>query len=250
MKVFSQAAARGFTTTFLFGSNSTSIMSHSTSTSTSTATAMQTDINRTLSFWFDGPPENWFAPAYPEQYDALVRDTFGKLITAARNDELDTWSSSSSSSSGGGSRGEGNPRGSLALLLLLDQYPRNVYRGRPEAHASDAKAAALATQAIANEFDRQVGDLEALFFYLPLMHDERLVSQIACVALIETLLARCKGAEDSQARQFVQRSVGFAKSHRDVVARFGRFPSRNKILGRESTDEEVDFLKEHPSGYF
>jgi uncharacterized protein (DUF924 family) len=207
---------------------------------------MQTDINRTLSFWFDGPPENWFAPANPEQYDALVRDTFGELITAARNDELDTWSSSSSSSFGGG-----NPaRGSLALLLLLDQYPRNVYRGSPEAHASDAKAAALATQAIANEFDRQVGDLEALFFYLPLMHDERLVSQIACVALIETLLARCKGPEDSQARQFVQRSVGFAKSHRDVIARFGRFPSRNIILGRESTDEEVDFLKEHPSGYF
>ncbi|KAK5489290.1 hypothetical protein LTR26_004609 [Exophiala xenobiotica] len=198
---------------------------------------MQTDINRTLSFWFDGPPENWFAPANPEQYDALVRETFGELITAARNDELDTW-------------GEGNPRGSLALLLLLDQYPRNVYRGSAQAHASDAKAAALATQAIANEFDRQVGDLEALFFYLPLMHDEQLVSQIACVALIETLLARCKGAEDSQARQFVQRSVGFAKSHRDVIARFGRFPSRNNILGRESTDEEVDFLKEHPSGYF
>ncbi|KAK5271847.1 hypothetical protein LTR96_003675 [Exophiala xenobiotica] len=225
-------------------------MSYS-STSTSTATAMQTDINRTLSFWFDGPPENWFAPANPEQYDALVRDTFGELITAARNDELDTWSSSSSSFGGDGEGGSrGNPRGSLALLLLLDQYPRNVYRGSPEAHASDAKAAALATQAIANEFDRQVGDLEALFFYLPLMHDERLVSQIACVALIETLLARCKGAEDSQARQFVQRSVGFAKSHRDVIARFGRFPSRNKILGRESTDEEVDFLKEHPSGYF
>ncbi|KAK5296027.1 hypothetical protein LTR14_003658 [Exophiala xenobiotica] len=220
---------------------------------------MQTDINRTLSFWFDGPPENWFAPANPEQYDALVRETFGELITAARNDELDTWSSSSSSAAsssssagegGGGSRGEGNPRGSLALLLLLDQYPRNVYRGSAQAHASDAKAAALATQAIANEFDRQVGDLEALFFYLPLMHDEQLVSQIACVALIETLLARCKGAEDSQARQFVQRSVGFAKSHRDVIARFGRFPSRNNILGRESTDEEVDFLKEHPSGYF
>ena len=200
---------------------------------------MQADINRTLSFWFDGPPQNWFAPANPEQHDALIRDTFGTLITRARNDELDTWSSSSE---GGGARG------SLALLLLLDQYPRNVYRGSHEAHASDAKAAALATTCIANEFDRQVADLEALFFYLPLMHEERLVSQIACVALIETLLARCK--QDSQARQFVQRSVGFAKSHRDVIARFGRFPSRNEILGRASTDEEVSFLQEHPSGYF
>lgn len=202
-----------------------------TSTSTLSATATQ-HINHTLSFWFDGPTENWFANS--EAFDTQIRDTFGPLITQARNDELDSWAE--------------DPRGALALIILLDQFPRNVYRGSHEAHSSDAKACSLATRAIAREFDRQVGDLEALFFYLPLMHDERLVSQVACVALSEALLQRC--SPDDDAYKFVSGSVKFAKGHRDAILEFGRFPSRNKILGRESTPAELKFLEEHPSGFY
>ena len=105
----------------------------------------------------------------------------------------------------------------------------------------------MAIGAIAREFDRAVDDLQALFFYLPLMHDETLVSQIACIALSEALAARCQRA--GHERAFVLRSIGFAKQHRDTILRFGRFPSRNEVLGRQSTEEEREFLKLNPAGW-
>ncbi|KAK4937786.1 hypothetical protein LTR10_021664 [Elasticomyces elasticus] len=225
-----QGSLQSFTSPFWSG-NATSM---STSTMPTLSPSATQDINRTLSFWFDGPTQNWFAPPNPSEFDASIRDTFGELITQARTDELDTWAD--------------DPRGALALVILLDQFPRNIYRGSGEAHASDAKACELATRSIAREFDRKVGELEAMFFYLPLMHDETLVSQIACVALYEALLARCH--PDSEAAKLVPRSLSFAKGHRDAILEFGRFPSRNKILERESTPEEIKFLEEHPSGFY
>lgn len=196
---------------------------------------MQNDISSILTFWFDQPITNWFTPPDPEAYDAVILSKFGDLITRARSHELDSWA-------------EASPRSALALLILLDQFPRNVYRGTPDAHASDPLALAVATRSIAREFDKQVDDhLQAVFFYLPLEHDETLVSQVASVACYEALQSRCAGTE---AEEFVKKSVAFAKSHRDVVANFGRFPSRNKVLGRQSTDEELRFLEENPSGFY
>lgn len=207
----------------------------------------QHDISRTLSFWFDGPDamQNWFRPSDPEAFDASIREQFGPLVTRARHHELDAW-------------GDASPASALALVLLLDQFPRNVYRGSGESHAADAKACEVAVRAIAREFDSAhcgpdaLTDAQAMFFYLPLMHDESLASQVAAVAFIENLAARCRRNDpEGQAPMtaFANNSLGFAKGHRDTILRFGRFPSRNAILGRESTHEEIQFLKDNPSGF-
>ncbi|KIX10571.1 uncharacterized protein Z518_01655 [Rhinocladiella mackenziei CBS 650.93] len=200
---------------------------------------MNEEIDHVLSFWFSGGTQavtRWFRP--PAGFDEEVRTSFLPLISQARSHELDSWTDT--------------PLGSLALIILLDQFPRNVYRGSDGAHASDAQACSVATNAIARGYDHQVDDLQALFFYMPLMHDERLVSQVACVAQMETLYARCQqkeNAEAREAREFVEQGLKSAKGHRDTILKFGRFPSRNKILGRESTEEEKKFLEENPSGF-
>lgn len=194
------------------------------------------EIKQILSFWFDDPEtsKKWFGGG--DSFDEEIRTRFGELVTQARADKLDHWTES--------------PQGSLALILLLDQFPRNIYRSSEQAHASDAKACQVAVSSIAREFDQHVANLHALFFYLPLMHDETVVSQIACIALSEALVARCQLREDHFARDYVSRSIMHAKGHRDTIVKFGRFPKRNDILGRESTEEEKRFLEEHPAGFF
>lgn len=194
------------------------------------------EINQILSFWFGDleTSKKWFGGG--DSFDEEIRTRFGELVTQARADKLDHWMES--------------PQGSLALLLLLDQFPRNIYRTSEQAHASDAKACQVAVSSIAHEFDRQVANLQALFFYLPLMHDETVVSQIACIALSEALVARCQLGEDHFARDYVSRSIQHAKGHRDTIIKFGRFPKRNGLLGRESTEEERKFLEEHPAGFY
>lgn len=222
---------------------------------------MNPEISEILSFWFSDPStsKKWFGGG--DSFDEEIRTRFGTLVTQARTDQLDHWTDT--------------PQGSLALLLLLDQFPRNIYRDSEQAHASDAKACRVAVASIAREFDRLVhvvdvddddddhhpdhpdadatsngGMIQALFFYMPLMHDETVVSQIACIALSEALITRCELANDEFARAFVTRSIEHAKAHRDTVRKFGRFPKRNAALGRESTAEEVRFLEENPGGFF
>jgi len=193
---------------------------------------MDPDIHRTISFWFDRPHTHWFRP--PEKFDDEIRANFGPLITRAHTHELDAWAD--------------EPQGSLALLLLLDQFPRNVFRGSPDSYSSDAKACSVAVRSIARGFDHQQATrIQQLFFYMPLMHDEQLVSQIACVALFEQLAAACESGSDEH--MFVSSSIKFAKDHRDIILKFGRFPSRNKLLGRCNTPEEIEFLKDHPLGF-
>ncbi|KIW47308.1 hypothetical protein, variant [Exophiala oligosperma] len=199
--------------------------------------AEQRDVSSILDFWFSQPPLNWFAHPDPGAFDATITERFGHLCERARSNDLgDGWSET--------------PRGALASIILLDQFPRNVYRGTPDAHSSDPLALDLATRSVAREFDRQVDPLQAIFFYLPLEHDETLVSQIASVACYEALKSRCAETHPDHPVDFLDRSIAFAKSHRDVIARFGRFPSRNKVLGRQSTDEEIRFLEENPSGFY
>lgn len=165
-------------------------------------------------FWKDAGPDRWFQsdPAFDEQ----VRARFLETYEAGLRGELDHW--------------ERSAYGALALVLLFDQFPRNMFRGTPQAFATDDKAREIADRAIAAGRDRAVDKEVGTFFYLPFMHSERLEDQERCVALM---------AEGGN-----QENIKYAEIHRDAIARFGRFPHRNGILGRESTPEEIAYLKD------
>ncbi len=208
----------------------------------------QQDITRVVDYWFvptpSAPiPQKWFSPPNRDQTDDEIRSKFEPLIEQARTDGFDSWKST--------------PLGSLALIVLLDQFPRNIYRGSHLSYASDEKAVDVAVQSIARGYDHapKLSELQILMLYMPLMHAESLIHQIAGVLLFENLAARClangnlSDAKREEIAGFVKRSCGFAKGHRDVVVRFGRFPSRNEAMGRVSTSEEVKFLEENPSGF-
>jgi uncharacterized protein (DUF924 family) len=198
----------------------------------SSITTMDPNITRINTYWFetDDHIQKWFRGG--PQVDAEIKSQFSELITQARASKLTSWTE--------------QPEGTLALLILLDQFPRNVFRGMADAFSSDAMALDVAVTGIAKGQHKQLKPLQQMFFHLPFMHDERLISQVTCVALCEALVARCEG--DTDISKFAQASTESAKSHLDVILRFGRYPGRNVALGRESTAEEIEFLKENPLG--
>jgi uncharacterized protein (DUF924 family) len=164
-----------------------------------------------VAFWSEAGPSRWFAK--DEAFDRRFRDTFMDAHTAACRGELDQW--------------QHTPGGALALVILLDQFPRNSFRGTPRMYASDMAALRLAEAAIAAGHDRHIDADLRLFLYLPFAHSESLAHQERCVALCREL-----GGEN----------LAHAEGHRDIVKRFGRFPHRNVILGRQMTAEEQRFL--------
>jgi uncharacterized protein (DUF924 family) len=166
-----------------------------------------------LRFWRDAGPRRWFRR--DEAFDALFRERFLAAHEAAVAGQLAGWVAT--------------PEGALALVLLLDQFPRNAFRGSPRTYASDPQARAAADAALAAGFDRQLDAPLRQFFYLPFMHSENLHDLDRCVALNQAV-----GGE----------SLRYAQHHRDIVARFGRFPHRNAVLGRPSSEEEERFLEE------
>lgn len=182
-----------------------------------------------LDLWFGdrrAPPtaatsKRWFAK--DEAFDTMLRERFGEALAAARRGELDAWASAAD--------------GALALIILLDQFGRNCHRGSAAMYAGDAKGLALAEDAIDRGFDRELRPVERTFVYMPFMHAEDLAAQERCVELF-----RAMGADGAQ-------NLEYAIAHRDIVARFGRFPHRNELLGRESTDEEREFLKKPGSSF-
>lgn len=165
-------------------------------------------------FWREAGPDKWFEK--DEAFDAEICERFLATYEAAAAGQLPDW--------------ETTPDGAYALLLLLDQFPRNMFRGSPRAFATDALAVAIADRAVAKGFDALYPNPERRFFYLPFEHAEDLMHQDRCVALSEA-----SGDEDS---------TKWAIAHRDVIRDFGRFPHRNHILGRETTEAERAFLKE------
>ena len=195
---------------------------------------MEPSINKIISFWFDPkyPWTRWFI-ADPK-LDAEIQSQFGQLILLARDtSDLDQWAES--------------PQGCLALILLLDQFPRNVFRKSPEAYASDGKAWRIATRAVAQGLDEQLPLVQQSFLYLPFEHDENLLSQVASVALFQGRTKRCKvGSPD---KDFIEKGVESAVRHKQVILDFGRFPARNVVLHRQSTVEEIRFLETHPYGF-
>jgi uncharacterized protein (DUF924 family) len=181
-----------------------------------------------LSFWFGAPDspargrmrKEWFKkdPAFDEQ----IREKFLATHEGAAAGKLDAWADT--------------PYGALALIVVLDQFPRNLFRDSPRAFSTDAKALATARDTVERGFDRLLRRVERNFIYLPFEHSEDLATQRRSLALF--------GSSSSGGE------VGdFARRHYEIIARFGRFPHRNKVLGRESTAEEIEFLKQPGSGF-
>ncbi len=179
-------------------------------------------IAEVLGFWF--APErrkHWFDAS--EAFDAEVRRVLASWHEAAASGRLDGW--------------RDTPDGCLALCILLDQAPRNIFRGTPRAYATDPQARAVASLAIDRGFDLAFDDKDRrMFLYLPLEHSEALADQELCVALCRERI------DDAEYLRYVER-------HREIIARFGRFPHRNAILGRPSTREEEAFLAEPFSSF-
>ncbi len=192
-----------------------------------------------LDFWL-GPPgcandvaarqrRLWFGKA-PEN-DRAVVERFADTFVAAAAGTLDHWAAT--------------PRGRLALVIVLDQFPHHLHRDQPQAFATDPQALALSLAALAAGEDRKLAPIERVFLYLPLEHAESLDQQERSVALFESL-AREAAADE---RALFDGFLDYARRHRDVVARFGRFLHRNAILGRPSTPEELEFLRQPGSRF-
>lgn len=173
-----------------------------------------------LAFWFSQPKEKLFQA--DADFDALLKQRFGALQAAASQGQLDAWRES--------------PRGSLALVILLDQLTRNFHRGTPAAYANDPAALALSREAIGRGFDAALGESERAFLYMPFEHSEDLADQERGVELMRALTSDPAWHD-------------FAVMHRDIIARFGRFPHRNAVLGRDSSAEEREFLKQPNSSF-
>ncbi|CAI5977282.1 unnamed protein product [Closterium sp. NIES-65] len=160
--------------------------------------------------------------------DAFIRARFAPLIPLAASGQLAGW--------------EDTPRGSLALVVLLDQFTRNSLRGSPDSFAQDALAREVAKRAIAKGFNKQFHLRIRSFFYLPFMHSEDIADQDLCVQLLSESVAE---APEGPLKDSLSGWVGFAHKHRDIIVKFGRFPHRNDVLRRESTAEEVEHVATH-----
>ncbi len=200
---------------------------------------MSTPGNDVLAYWFGTGTTDaeivaekaglWFRKS--DEVDNEIRERFGPYVEAARSGRLEDWTET--------------PCGALALVIVCDQFPRNIYRGSGDAFALDARARALTRRLLDTNTHRELRRIERVFVYLPLEHSETLADQDECVALYEALAAEAAadGAEGFAGY------VDYAVRHRDIIARFGRFPHRNAALGRESTDEEREFLTQPGSSF-
>jgi uncharacterized protein (DUF924 family) len=185
-----------------------------------------------LGFWFNKLPDEsgsspkrqvWFRKE--PGFDRQIAAQFQAVYEQAATGELNHWQTT--------------PTAALALVLVLDQFPRHLFRGQPRAFATDAQALAVAQRAIAHGYDQQVSPIQRVFFYLPLEHSENLHHQQQCVALFEPL------RQDPDLGDYYI----YAEKHRDVIQRFGRFPHRNAILDRPSTEAELAFLQQPGSSF-
>ena len=177
-------------------------------------------IEEVLKFWFDDlSPDDWFES--DEAVDNHIRERFGELHEAVREQVPETWRRSA--------------RGCLAAVIVLDQFPRNMYRGASRAFAADDAALSLAKEALARGFDRELSIDERKFLYMPFEHSENPAEQARSMELFGTL-----GNE---------LDLDYARRHKEIIDRFGRFPHRNEALGRVSTPEEIEFIKKPGSSF-
>lgn len=226
------------------------------------ATPLPDEAEELLTFWFGGEraPQREAASAIADRQaklwwqkddavDREVRRRFEPSLLAAAEGELAHWALSA--------------RGHLALILLFDQVPRNIYRDSPRAFAFDERARRLCWEGLAEGVDKRLQPIERLFFYLPLEHSEDLEDQQRCLALMEELARQVADArvprtasastdgeeEDEAVARTFRGFVDFAKRHLEIIERFGRFPHRNEVLGRDSSAEEKAFLEQPNSSF-
>ncbi|MDX1512394.1 MAG: DUF924 family protein [Gammaproteobacteria bacterium] len=193
---------------------------------------MLAGVDEILSFWFAGAKESaealrrqnavWFGS--DRDFDHEVRARFETTLELADTGACDHWT--------------GEPRSHLALILLFDQFPRNIHRGTAQAFAYDDKALGLSLDGIDAGADQALDLLERVFFYMPLQHVESLEVQSRSVELNAALAEQAP----EPLRDYMSEVLGYAVSHRDIIAQFGRFPHRNAVLGRDSTAEEQAYL--------
>jgi len=191
-----------------------------------------------LEFWFGTSPDDAVATEQSRLWwtkhpdtDREIRQRFESCVRKATDGELDGWAAT--------------PRGRLALIILTDQFPRNMYRNTPTSFAYDALARRWCEEGLQAGVDKLLRPIERVFFYLPLEHSESMADQDRAVALYEALVQDVGPERVSGFTGFLD----YAIRHREVIARFGRFPHRNRILGRASTPEEVEFLAQPGSSF-
>ena len=190
------------------------------------------EADAVLDFWFGAPGSSefgstrkvWFSK--DADFDAAIRERFGALVESALRGELEAWSD--------------EPRASLAQILLLDQFTRNAFRGSARSFAGDARALAAASRMVGSRQDQALPPFMRAFVYLPFEHAEGLAMQDEAIRLFHRLVIEAPEHADM---------LDYAHRHRDVIERFGRFPHRNSILGRQSTAEEITFVQKPGSGF-
>ena len=195
-----------------------------------TATPQTVQPAPILDFWFDRAPGRELQPRKcwwekSPAFDDEIRQRFGAAVEEALAGGFDEWTR--------------DAQGTLALLILLDQFPRNLYRVQPRAFAGDARARAIVHAAIARGFDIAVPPVMRQFFYMPLQHSETIEEQDLSVLLFTALEKELPGNE----------LLHYAEAHRAIITQFDRFPHRNAALGRESTPAEIEFLKQPGSSF-
>jgi uncharacterized protein (DUF924 family) len=176
--------------------------------------------DKVLAFWFGEAVDRWFSkdPAF----DDIVRARFGRAVHGALAGKYDSWTA--------------DPKGALALVVLLDQMTRNAYRGTPEAYRGDARALEIARSMDTEHFTIK----EKLFAYLPFEHSEDPRDQLESMTRFRALDAK------HPRNPLVSKAANYARKHAYVIRRFGRFPHRNAVLGRQSTDDEIKFMRNNP----
>ena len=197
------------------------------------------DASAVLDFWFGTDPDDAVVAREKRDLwwksnsatDGMLRQRFSTLVEQAGRRELDEWAST--------------PRGLLALIILTDQFPRNIHRGTPRAFVFDPLARAHCRDGIGRGFDVRLRPIERVFHYLPLEHSESREDQAESVSLFSEL-ARIT---DPGHKEVFDGYLRYAEQHRDIIMRFGRFPHRNRILGRTSTVEEIAFLQTPGSSF-
>ena len=193
-------------------------------------------VTEVLDFWFgDGLRNDWPSTEHKAlwfgggaEQDQLIHDRFSAGVDAALDGDLTHW--------------ESRLPARLALVILLDQFSRNIYRGQARAFAGDARAQQLVLRTLQAGEDESLARVGRVFLYMPLMHAEDLALQDRCVERFTHLHA----GSPPELREKLASNLGFAEQHRDIVKRFGRFPHRNAALGRTTTAEEAVFLKDGP----
>ena len=191
---------------------------------------MPVDAGRVFDFWFNpAHAAHWFAA--DARFDEQIRQRFGAAVVAAAQGQLDEWTGTAASW--------------LALLILLDQFPRNLHRGDVRSWAADVKAQRIALSGLADGFDQSLPPLQRVFAYLPLEHAEDMALQQRSVSLFEALHAEAPLEQRERYAMFLD----YARRHREVIARFGRFPHRNAVLNRTDTPDEVSYLAQPGAGF-